>query len=350
MSIGNALVIGGGYSGMTAAIMLRRAGIAVTLIEIDPDWRTYGAGISLNGATFRLFAALGIMEAFDKVGASCDGVHMRAGPQDAIVVQIPTPPMGPGIPGSGGVMRPVLARILADRVRAEGTDVRLGVTFTAVDPDSGQVRFSDGTTGAFDLIVGADGFASSVRKALFPDAPTPRYVGQAVWRAVIDRPADLPTVTMWMGPRLKAGVNGVSARQSYLFLTEDRPVNERVPEETFLPTLRALLQRFPSPILQRIAGQLGPGSAINFRPLENLLMPRPWSTGRVVLIGDAVHATTPHMAAGALLGMEDAVVLAEEVAARPRAEALAAFEDRRFERCRLIVENSGRLAEIEVTG
>lgn len=80
---------------------------------------------------------------------------------------------------------------------------------------------------------------------------------------------------------------------------------------------------------------------------EQLLMPRPWFSGRVVLIGDAVHATTPHMAAGAMIGMEDAVVLADEIAARGIAAALPAFQDRRWERCRLVVENSGRLAEIE---
>lgn len=348
-TVTKALVIGGGYSGMTAAISLRRAGVAVTLIEIDPGWRTYGAGISLNGATFRLFAGLGIMEAFLEVGATCEGVHMR-GPDDRIVLELPTPPMGPGIPGSGGVMRPVLARILADQVRAAGIEVKLGVGWSSLDPETGAVTFSDGSAGQFDLIVGADGFASGLRQAFYPEAPAPRYVGQAVWRAVIDRPPELPTVTMWMGPRLKAGVNAVSDTQSYVFLTEDKPVNERVREEEFVPRLKALLNRFPSPLLQRIAGQLGAGSAINYRPLENMMLPKPWARGRLVLIGDAVHATTPHMAAGALLGMEDGVVLAEEVAAKPLPEALDAFTARRFERCRLVVENSGRLAEIEVTG
>lgn len=89
---------------------------------------------------------------------------------------------------------------------------------------------------------------------------------------------------------------------------------------------------------------------IVYRPLEQMLMPRPWSTGRVVLIGDAVHATTPHLAAGACIGIEDAVVLADEIArGTSLPSALAAFEARRWERCRMVVENSGRLAEIETT-
>jgi len=349
-SVKTALVIGGGFSGMVAAICLKRQGIAVDLVEIDPDWRTYGAGISLNGATFRLFEHLGLMEAYNKVGASCEGLHV-CGPQDQVFAALPTPSLKPGIPGNGGVMRPALARILSDAVRADGVDVRLGVTFTTIDKDSGHVTFTDGTARDYDLIVGADGFSSAVRKALYPDAPKPRYVGQAVWRAVVPRPAELTTVSMWMGPKLKAGVNQVSETESYIFLTEDRPVNDRVPEETFVPALKALLAKFPSPVLTRLAEGLNEDSAINYRPLENMMLPLPWSRGRVMLIGDAVHATTPHMAAGALLGMEDGLVLAEVVAAHETLDAaFAAFEQRRFERSRLVVDNSARLAEIEVSG
>jgi 2-polyprenyl-6-methoxyphenol hydroxylase-like FAD-dependent oxidoreductase len=85
------LIIGGGYSGMAAAIELDRLGIGVDLVEIDAGWRSYGAGISLNGGTFRVMARLGILDAFRQVGAMTDGVEMR-GPQDQIVARLPTPP------------------------------------------------------------------------------------------------------------------------------------------------------------------------------------------------------------------------------------------------------------------
>ena len=79
-------------------------------------------------------------------------------------------------------------------------------------------------------------------------------------------------------------------------------------------------------------------------------MPRPWWKGRVVLIGDAVHATTPHLGAGRALQIEDAIVLAQEIEQKETLPAaLTAYEDRRFERCRMVVENSLRLGEIEVT-
>jgi 2-polyprenyl-6-methoxyphenol hydroxylase-like FAD-dependent oxidoreductase len=162
---------------------------------------------------------------------------------------------------------------------------------------------------------------------------------------------DVERAAMLMGRNTKAGFNPISNEQLYLFVTEDRPENQRIPDEELLPHLSALLEEFSAPVIRRIAESLGQDSLICYRPLEGLLMPRPWYTNRVLLIGDAVHATTPHLASGAGIGIEDAIVIAEELAATENLEsALEAFQDRRWERCRMVVENSARLGEIEVTG
>lgn len=345
------LIIGGGFSGMAAAIQLRKSGAEVDLVEIDPGWRSYGAGISLGGATLRAFRTLGILDAFLAQGNASDGVKLCLphGPQ---VAELPTPRIaGADVPGGGAIMRPVLARILADATRASGTQVFLGTTFTHIQQDAEgvDVTFTDGQRRRYDLVIGADGLYSKVRQTLFPNAPQPAYSGQAVWRAVLPRPPEIDTATMWMGPRIKPGVNPVSKTEMYLFVTEPRPSNDHVDPATFATQLRALLADFPAPTLQAIREQIGEGSQIVFRPLEGLLMPRPWYSGRVVLIGDTVHATTPHLASGACIGIEDALVLAEELDGHAEAAAaLAAFEARRWERCRMVVQSSARLGEIEI--
>ncbi|HSW24585.1 MAG TPA: FAD-dependent oxidoreductase [Burkholderiaceae bacterium] len=347
------LIIGGGFSGMSAAIELRKQGAEVDLVEIDPEWRNYGAGISLGGATLRAFRQLGVLEAFLEHGSAQDGVSIRLphGPQ---VAMLPTPRMaGPDVPGGGGIMRPVLAQILVDATRAAGTRVHLGCSFSSLeqDADGVDVSFTDGRRERFDLVVGADGLHSKLREALFPEAPKPRYCGQGVWRAVVPRPPEIETVTMWIGPKVKPGVNPVSKTQMYLFITEPRAVNERLDPATFADHVRALLADFSAPELQTIRAGLGADSMIVYRPLEGLLVPQPWSRGRVVLIGDAVHATTPHLASGACIGIEDAIVLADELARNTDLGlALAAFGERRWERCRMVVENSARLGEIEIAG
>jgi 2-polyprenyl-6-methoxyphenol hydroxylase-like FAD-dependent oxidoreductase len=347
------LVVGGGFSGMSVAIELRKRGAEVDLVEVDPHWRNYGAGISLGGAALRAFRQLGILDEFLAQGAATDNVEIRL-PHGPVIATLPTPRIaGPDVPGGGAIMRPVLARILADATLAAGANVRLGCSFATIDqrPDGVEVGFTDGQRGRYDLLIGADGLHSKVRETIFPEAPKPRYTGQAVWRAVVPRSSDITTVTMWPGQRMKPGVNPVSKTEMYVFITEPRPASEHIAPQDLAPKMQALLDGFPDPILQNVRAQLGPGSQIVFRPIDSLLMPQPWFRGRVVLIGDTVHATTPHLAAGACIGLEDALVLAEELDRAAGVDsALAAFQERRWGRCRMVVENSARLGEIEISG
>lgn len=346
------LIIGGGFSGMSAAIELRKQGAEVDLVEIDPGWRSYGAGISLGGATLRAFRQLGILDAFLRDGSAGDGLELFL-PHGPHIATLPTPRIaGPDVPGGGGIMRPVLARILAEATRASGAQVFLGCTFTTIEQDDAgvDVTFTDGQRRRYDLVIGADGLYSQVREAVFPDAPKPRYSGQAVWRAVLPRPAEVTTAIMWLGEKVKPGVNPVSKDEMYLFVTEHRPTNEHVDPATFATQLKALLADFPAPLVQQMRAQINETSQIVYRPLEGMLMQRPWFKGRIVLIGDTVHATTPHLASGACIGIEDALVLADELSRHAGVDAaLQAFQDRRWERCRMVVENSARLGEIEIT-
>ncbi|WP_176591541.1 FAD-dependent oxidoreductase [Sphingobium sp. EM0848] len=350
------LIVGGGFSGLSAAIALCRRGHRVDLVEIDGEWTTYGAGISIGGATLRALKTLGVLDRFLEQGFAGDGTELRT-PDDRVIAALPTPRIaGPDVPGNAAVMRPVLARILAEAALAAGVSARLGCTFTALDSTDGGVeaQFTDGTRGRYDLVIGADGLRSAVRALLFPDSVQPRYNGQGVWRAVLPRPDHVTGTILWVGDDLKVGVNPVSRDEIYLFVNENRAVNERIDAAEFLPRLRGLLDAFPAQDVRAIRDALSPDSHIIFRPIEGMLLPRPWHVGPVVLIGDAVHATTPHLASGAGIGIEDAIVLAEEldkvpgVGAASVETALTAFEERRWDRCRMVVENSGRLGEIEV--
>ncbi len=347
------LVIGGGFSGMTAAIQLRKASADVEIVEIDPGWRSYGAGISLQGAALRAFRTLGILDEFLKRGAGTDGVDLFTSSGHPIG-SLPTPRLaGPDVPGQGAIMRPVLSAILAQATKASGAAVRLGATFTRIDNGAHcvRVRLTDGSEADYDLVIGADGLGSKTRATVFPNAPAPRYIGQCVWRAVMPRPPEIVRTRFWMGDKVKVGVNPVSRDEMYMFVTEDRPSNDRLDPNLFVEMLKVLLAPFGDPVVRAIHNSLSDQSRIVYRPLEALLLSRPWSKDRVVLIGDAVHATTPHLASGACIGIEDAIVLVEELErASGISAALKAFEDRRWERCRMVVENSLRLGEIESAG
>ena len=155
---------------------------------------------------------------------------------------------------------------------------------------------------------------------------------------------------MYMGETIKTGFNPVSTTEMYLLLTEPREKPDSIDEADLPNTLKSLLAEFGGEIA-KIRDELNGQSRIVYRPFYEMLLQPPWHRGRVVLIGDAVHATTPHLASGAGMGVEDAVVLAEELAGAPDcASALEGFTDRRFNRCRLVVENSVRLGNIERAG
>ena len=349
MSDQSLLIVGGGFAGMSLALRMRAAGWAVDLVELDPQWRVYGAGITITGPTYRAAQRLGVIEDLVSLGyGSHAGVRICA-PDGQVIVQMPAQPIAAGLPTSGGIMRPVMHEILSRRTRESGTDVRLGVTLLSYRDagDSVQVVTSDGKTRNYTLVVGADGAFSSVRTLVFPAAVKPRYTGQYCWRLVADRPPEIDRVHIYVAGPITAGLTPASATQMYLFLLHALPTKERIDEATQWQRLRELMSPF-SGLIGRLRDGLSPSSAIICRPLEAILLPRPWHRGRVLLIGDAVHATTPHLASGAGIAIEDALVLSDELEREENIErALMRFEERRWERCRLVVENSVLIGEME---
>jgi len=346
------LIVGGGIAGMSLAIALKRHGVTSTIIELDPDWRVYGAGITITGPSLRAFDQLGLLDRIVAEGY-CYNVTRICGADGRVIVpsRVTGRLLGERIPNGGGILRPVLHRILSEATRASGAEVRLGVSVAKLEQRGEGVAatLTDGTQLSGDLIVGADGIHSRMRGLLFPDAPAPVLTGQGCWRAVMPRPDEVDGAEVYVGGPVKAGIVPVSQQEMYLFLLQHVPDNPRMPEERFPALLAEQLRGFGG-ALGAIRDGLGPSSRINYRPLEKLLLPPPWHRGRAMLIGDAAHATTPHLASGAGLAVEDALVLAELLASDlPLDEVLARFTVRRYDRCRMVVENSVRLGELEMT-
>lgn len=348
------LVIGGGTAGMSAAMSLQKIGVAVDLIEIDPEWRPDGAGLSVNGPMLRALTALGLLDDMKREGNVGDGLILRT-PTGQIIAAVETPRIaGADVPATGGIMRSSLAKIMAHKTREAGVNVLLGQTYKAIsdEGDAVSVEFTNGATERYDLIIVADGLYSRTRDLLFPAAPRPRYTGQAAWRAVLPRPDGIDTINAWLGvPGIKPGVNPVSRSQVYMFVTENAAEKKHIDPADFVERMKALLTPFGCGTIQAFREQLGAESLIAYRPLEGMLMRDPWYRGRVVMIGDTVHGTTPHLTAGAMMAVEDGIVLADEVArGGPMGKILRRFFDRRFNRCRLVVENAGRLGQLEMQG
>jgi 2-polyprenyl-6-methoxyphenol hydroxylase-like FAD-dependent oxidoreductase len=324
----------------------------VDLIDIDPNWRALGAGLTLNGATLRAMKMLGVLaEVVDK-GHVHGGrrVHSSNG---TLISEAPYyRPAAGDLMAGGGILRAALHQILSARVLELGTKVTLGVTIDAIRQahSRADVQLSDGSTATYDLVVGADGIMSKVRQLIMPDAGAPEFTGQGCWRAIFDRPQHVRANWLFVDQHIKIGFNPVSDTKMYMFILESAPGNPWRDAAEW-PEMLAERMRACGGLVGELAGTVTAHSMPNYRPLETLLLTEPWHRGRVVLLGDAAHATTPHAGYGAGLAIEDGIVLAEALEANDEVEtALSAYAKRRYPRCRDVIEHSLALGRMEMAG
>ncbi|MFM5950684.1 MAG: FAD-dependent monooxygenase [Novosphingobium sp.] len=349
-SIATALIVGGGIGGMAAAISLARRGVAVDLIDLDPDWRVYGAGITITGPTLRAYRHLGLIDRIKSAGAVTNASRLRLF-DGTVLRELVEPDIEEGLPATGGIMRPVLHHIMQDAVRAEQIQVRLGLTVTVLETagDAVDVTFSDGGIGRYDLVIGADSVFSGVRKLAFPHMGEAQPTGQGCWRISIRKPPGQDMGEFYFGAENPCGITICGADAVYLFLLTPHIEREKfMDEDELFEAMKAHLAPFGGNA-GWIRDNMTRADWINYRPLAAVCQPKPWFNGRVVLIGDAVHATTPHLASGAGMAVESAIVLAEELAKADSVDAaLLAYQERRFDRCKDVIDSSVAIGQLQL--
>ena len=325
------LVVGGGIGGLSLAIALAQRGIPCEVVEREPRWTTVGGGIALYPNGHRALRVLGLDRAVESAGAQIDRVQTLAR-NGTVVADFP----GEAWPGVGVVVaihRPVLQDILVGA--AGSVPVRMGTEVQAlrVERSGVDVDFTDGTSGAYDLVVGADGIRSSVRELAFgPIAP--RFVGQMYWRTAVAK--DLVTCsTMAFDEQRFVALLPLGGGITYVALQAHVPEPFDEPLAGRSARARARFADFGGPVPAALAA-LGDDASVHFGPAEEIDRDE-WRAGRVVLIGDAAHACSPTLAQGGSLAIEDAVVLAELLAGEPSIDtALDAFVARRAPRARWV--------------
>ncbi len=350
MIIGKALVVGGGIGGMAAAISLARRGVAVELIDIDPEWRVYGAGITIIGPTLRAYRNLGMFDRIKQLGAVTN--HQRLRLFDGTVLRVlEEPVIEEGLPATAGIMRPILHGIMQDGVCEAGVPVRLGLTVTALENTASgvNVTFSDGTADSYGLVIGADSINSTVRDLSFPHMGPAMPTGQGCWRISMRKPPEQDMGEFYFGSANPCGITICGEDAIYLFLlTPHEPREEHLTDAQLYTALKAHLQPFGGNA-GWVRDNMSREDWINYRPLVAGLQPGPWFNGRIVLIGDAIHATTPHLASGAGMAVESAIMLAQELERAETVEAgLQAYQDRRFERCRDVIDTSVKIGQLQL--
>ncbi len=348
-AVQNILVIGAGVAGTAAAIQLAEAGVQVEIAEHKTEIAALGSGITLQGNALRVLRQLGVWDQVQAHGYGFDTLGLRApDPAGTLLVELPDIRSGgPDLPATMGMPRPELATILADRAAAAGARLRLGthVTSLAGDDEGVTVTFGDGSTGRYDLVIGADGLHSHVREAIgITERPQP--TGMAIWRVFAPRPASVTRTDLFYGgPAYITGYCPTSENSLYAYIVEDHhPADGALSPDEQVDRMVEASRAYHGP-WDDIRPSITHDRGVNWTAFETHVVDGPWHRGRVVLIGDAVHSCPPTLAQGAAMALEDAVVLAELLV---REDALseklfAEFTDRRLPRAKTVVEASNQL-------
>jgi 2-polyprenyl-6-methoxyphenol hydroxylase-like FAD-dependent oxidoreductase len=339
------LIIGAGIGGLATAIALQKAGFQTALYERAPALRGIGAGISLWSNATAVLKKLDLLDEAVSKGQVYDGLEVKNRRGELLMRS-----------DVGGRATPAICLHRADLIDllerncAPGT-IHPGKTIERFEQSETGVKafFDDGETATGDVLIGADGINSRVRAQIKGDAK-PVYRGYVIWRGVVDFNASgfsvkNPSETWGTGNRF--GLVPIGKNRFYWYATNNQPENTILSPEKRKAQLSSFFQDWHAPIPQIIAATAA----------ENILQndcydrspERGWSSGRVCLIGDAAHPTTPNMGQGGCLALEDAIVLTKCLQkAASHGAAFHEFENSRFPRAKFINRRSlmfGRIGQ-----
>ena len=348
-----AIVIGAGIGGLSAAIALRRAGVEALVFERTRELKELGAGLSLTANATKALNGLGLTDALRGLGIPIRVAEIRAW-RGEVLSRIPTWQLDEKVGArSAAVHRADLQGALLRELGEEA--VRLGAACRGFEQKGEGVRafFDDGTEERADLLVGADGLRSTIRRGLLGDG-NPRYAGYTAWRAVVAPEDELvPAGEAWevWGRGVRFICTQIGRGRVYWAVSKNAPEGEHdVSTGAAKDALLELCAGWLEPVEELIAAT-EKAAILRTDIYDRDPVRKRWGKGRVTLLGDAAHPMTPDLGQGACQAIEDAVALVECLEERENIEAaLELYEARRTRRTAALVRGSrrvGRIAQLQ---
>ena len=328
-----AIVAGGGIGGLAVAAGLSKRGWDVTVLEQTAGFDVVGSAISLWPNAFRALETVGATVGSEGLGAAGGIRDWRGG----WIVRMADDAVVPVIAHRHDLRAALLAQVPA---HCQLTGVR--VRSARVEGSRAVVEHDGGELSA-DLLIGADGVNSAVRRALWPEAAPARYSKHTAWRMILPRPETLTDagVEIWAetwGPSAVFGMFPMAGDRMYCFGTAAVPPGGRSPDGE-LAELRRRFESWCEPIPTVLA------AATDEQVLRNDIYHLPplatYVNGPVALLGDAAHAMTPNLGQGGCQALEDAATLSVAVETQPDlATALRRFDELRRPRTQALARKA----------
>jgi len=326
------LVVGAGVAGLAVARALRLAGLRPVVVEKHASTVVAGAGIFLPGNAVRALRDLGLDGPLRPLGAAIEAQRfLDADGHDLCAVDLTQ--LWAGVGQCRALPRADLNRVL---LTGAGGEVRhdTEVCDLEIGEDTTKVAFTNGSHAEYDLVIGADGRRSTIRRlAGLGGAPHP--VGQIAYRSVVTGGPEITGWTALLGRRAGFVVMPMGHGRLYCCADETLPAGAAPPADP-LARLHELFGGYGGPV----PAVLDAVEKVQVAMTDEVELGR-WSRGSVVLVGDAAHATSPTLSEGAAMAFEDALVLAEMLQTRSSVpEALARYESRRRPRTQWVLDRT----------
>ncbi len=339
------IIIGGGIAGLTTAIALEQVGFETAVYEASPQLGVAGAGIWMATNAMQVFHRLGLAEEVNAQGVSLDRIEVA----DHKMKSIQATEQLLFVEAFGYSVTSILRSRLRDiLVSHYGKQIHCGKKLQKVEADEKGVQafFEDGTSTTGDILIGADGIHSAVRQQLVPSARI-RYAGQTCWRGIapisLQAPLEKACVETW-GKDYRFGLSVISDTEVYWFAVAKAPEGQR-DEGNRKAKLTKMYADFGDPIPAIIAAT--PETSIIRNDISDLKPIPKWYQGRICLIGDAAHATTPNMGQGGGQAVEDAWFLSQILKEESQPElAFKRFQDKRRKKVDQVVRTSWQIGKI----
>lgn len=334
------IIIGAGVGGLCAAIALQQHGFEVKVYEKVKKLGEVGAGLTLWSNALHVLRALNVADAVIAAGSKLQRSQIRADNGetlfDARTDEMEAKYGEPVI----AIHRAALHEILINALKPDTLRLDMTCAKFKQDEKKATVYFENGESDSADVLIGADGIYSVVRKQMFPEIEL-RYSGYTAWRGVVETENETAlglTSESW-GRGARFGIVRVDRKRVYWFATRNQSMSEQATGEQKKSKLLGIFNKWHKPIDHLLDAT--PAAIILQNDICDIVPFPSWTKGRVTLLGDAAHPTTPNMGQGACMAMESAYVLARALSEEPDyRSALKRYENERHERTAWITNTS----------
>lgn len=346
----NVVIIGAGMGGLTTGIALKKFGHQVRIFEQTEKILPVGAAISLWSNGVKCLNYLGLTDKIAKLGGQMDDLAYVDGLTGDVMTQFSLLPL---IEEVGQRPYPVARADLQNMLMDEfGRDqIYLGKKMVSLEDktDSVEVHFSDGSSTQADLLIGADGTHSLTRTYVLGQQVQRRYAGYVNWNGLVEISEDLAPAQQWttyVGEGKRASLMPVADGKFYFFLDVPLPAGLDNNRDEYKKLLKQYFVDWCQPV-QQLIERLDPQKTnrVEIHDIEPFTQ---FYKGRVVILGDAAHSTTPDIGQGGCQAMEDAIYLARSLQINTLGleDALRRYQNKRNERANELVLRARKRCDV----